>query len=370
MRSTASVPAPSASTPARDGGALETVDRRAYDEYTSALAGGRRATLAKDWAAAKAAFDAALRLRPHDARALAEKGYAELLAGETDAARSDLEAARWTDDKALAAQAWFNLGLLDDAPDGGDGGTALEDFWFSNQLRPTAEARAKIAGRAVCPVTVDTKRVAATHVSSWLAVAHLIQRGARNGCTAATTEADAKGLAETPGLPVTGQGTFHVVRSGNLELGGCIVNVAHVVQVRGADFWVYPEVGTGTIVWSMATQPAVALAALGGRVRATSTASWPQETVMCTGGDAADEIFECKGDPGEVPAGVAHPQSRPDYGDFLYDPATHELVLRVDDHASGRFASFGDGGRPIELRPAGDAVLVWGLGCARTIAVR
>ena len=70
-----------------------------------------------------------------------------------------------------------------------------------------------------------------------------------------------------PPLAIPAGAYVPFVRSGNLELGGCLVNVAHVVQVRGADFWVYPEVGTGTVIWMIPTQPAVALAALGGRVR-------------------------------------------------------------------------------------------------------
>ena len=88
---------------------------------------------------------------------------------------------------------------------------------------------------------------------------------------------------------------------------------------------------------------------------------------MCTtASDAAAEVFPCRGDPGEEPAGMAHPQSDPDYTDFFIDPVAHELVLHVEDHASGRFGYLADGGRSITLRPDGDGVAIAGLGCART----
>ena len=348
-----------------DASALGVVDRAAYAAYTSALVRGRRATIAKKWADAKAAFTDALRARPNDKRALAERGYAELLAGDTDAARTDLEAARDTDDNALAAQAWFNLGLLGQDKDGGASDDTLADFWFSNQLHPSAAARAKIAGRSICPVSIDPKHAAATHASSWLAVAKILTSGVK--CQAPKSETDAKALAETPGLPVSGQGTFYVVRSGTLDLQNCVENETHVVQTRGADFWVYPNMGTGTFTFMVPTQPAVDLARFGERVRASATISWTDETIMCTAGDASNEVFACRGDPGEEPAGMAHVPLPPDYTDFFLDGATHEIVSSIEDHASGRFALAGDGGRPVTLRPDGDGAAIAGLGCARTI---
>jgi hypothetical protein len=360
-RATASA---SSSASPRDASALEAVDRAAFLAYRSALVRGRQATLAKDWATAKGAFTDALRARPNDKRALAERGYAELLAGDSSDAQTDLEAARFADDKALAAQAWFNLGLLGEQHDGGASDDTLADFWFSNQLHPSTAARAKIAGRSICPVTVDMKHVAAKHTTSWLAVVKMLS-GAVDAatCAAPKTEAEAKALSELPGLTVGAQGTFFVVRSASLDTLSCMANDTSVVQASGSDFWVYPSAGQGAVAWMLPTQPTVTLARFDGRVRATTTMSWPEETIMCSAGDASNEIFPCRGDPGEETAGMSRAPTPPDYDDFFFDPTTHELVLRIEDQASGRF---GFGGRAITLRPDGNGVAVSGLGCART----
>src|SRR5882762_1896328 len=68
-----------------------TPEERARNKaYLDALNEGRSATRKKHYKEAIAAFDRAAKLKPYTARAYAEKGYAELLAGKFKAAEDDL----------------------------------------------------------------------------------------------------------------------------------------------------------------------------------------------------------------------------------------------------------------------------------------
>jgi len=73
--------------------ALDDAAKRTASAYLAALARGRKATTTKDFAKAETEFSACLRLVPRDPRALAERGYARLLAGKLDDADTDLKAA-------------------------------------------------------------------------------------------------------------------------------------------------------------------------------------------------------------------------------------------------------------------------------------
>jgi hypothetical protein len=128
---------------------VEIVKKR---ENLRALEKGRKATVAKDWKAAIVAFDEAVKIDPSDARAYAERGYAHLLQGDDlDAAEMDFaRAAELTKDASLLTQIWWNHGLLDEKRDAKD--NALVDFWIADQVKPNPAAKAKIAGKRVCPL--------------------------------------------------------------------------------------------------------------------------------------------------------------------------------------------------------------------------
>lgn len=121
-------------------------------QYLKALAAGRRATRAAQYAAAISAFDQALQAHPNDPRAFAERGHASYLNKHYDQAEGDLaRAAQGTDDRRLRAQVFYNLGLVREAL-GRDGTSA---FALSNFLNATAAAKKKLAGKERCPVEVD-----------------------------------------------------------------------------------------------------------------------------------------------------------------------------------------------------------------------
>jgi hypothetical protein len=78
------------------------------------LARGRKATIAKDFAAAEAHFTQSLAALPGDARALSERGYARLLAEKLPEAREDLLAAeRAAPHAILRQQILHNLMLVE-----------------------------------------------------------------------------------------------------------------------------------------------------------------------------------------------------------------------------------------------------------------
>lgn len=132
--------------------ALSEQERAKAKSYADALARGRAATKSKSWPEAIVAFDDALGAKPHDPRALAERGYARLLAGKTFEAESDLrEASQLALDPKLRAQIHFNLGL---ATEKTDHDNARAQFWASNHLSPSAAAKAKIGDKPVCPIDV------------------------------------------------------------------------------------------------------------------------------------------------------------------------------------------------------------------------
>jgi len=83
----------SSATSGRAPTALDEAGKRAAREYLAALARGRKATAAKDFALAEAQFSRCLQLLPKDPRALAERGYAGLLHEELAGAEADLAAA-------------------------------------------------------------------------------------------------------------------------------------------------------------------------------------------------------------------------------------------------------------------------------------
>jgi hypothetical protein len=82
------LPAPERKAVPLDGAAQKTAK-----QYLASLSQGRKATVAKDFAAAEAAFTKCLELVPNDARALSERGYARLLTEKLDEAEADLKAA-------------------------------------------------------------------------------------------------------------------------------------------------------------------------------------------------------------------------------------------------------------------------------------
>jgi hypothetical protein len=155
-----------AKKPNTDKKPLTDAERAQFKAYHAALAQGRKATLAKDYAGAVKAFDAALAQKEGDPRALSERGYARLLAKDWKAAREDLDkSAQGTKDNKLLATIWYNQGLISDAL--GEAASAQLYFARSNALNPTKAAQSKLDGKSKCSARIDRTEKPGTLASSW-----------------------------------------------------------------------------------------------------------------------------------------------------------------------------------------------------------
>lgn len=134
--------------------------------FSEALNEGRAKTTAKEFEAAIAAFDRALTTIPEHPRALSGRGYTRLLAGDLDAAETDLRAALVAPGTPeLEAAIAFNLGLV--AEKRGDLERARGYFAMANTLRPSKAAAAKLAAAKTCPVELLRDEVKSELYASW-----------------------------------------------------------------------------------------------------------------------------------------------------------------------------------------------------------
>jgi hypothetical protein len=136
--------------------------------YWKSMSEGRKATLAKKYDDAYAAFDKALVAMPDDARAISERGYAKLLAKDFPGALADLDhAVARTKDRKLLGQIYYNYGLA--AEGKGDAAAARAAFARSNEYNPTPAAKKKLDGKAACTAIIAAEMPASSSkkFASW-----------------------------------------------------------------------------------------------------------------------------------------------------------------------------------------------------------
>jgi tetratricopeptide (TPR) repeat protein len=144
---------------------LTAAEKREAAAYLAALGRGRKATVDKRWADAIAGFDAALKIRPKDARARCERGFAKLLSEDLVGARADLTAARdLAHDPIVLSQILHNLGRIEKA----EGRLELAEGLFSRAKKLAAAARQ--GSKNDCPVETTAKRESGKVLDSWKAV--------------------------------------------------------------------------------------------------------------------------------------------------------------------------------------------------------
>lgn len=165
--------------------------------FWAAVQAGRAQTAKKDYAAAIASFDEALKQLPDHPRALSGRGYARLLAGELDAAEADLRralAAPGT--KKLESAIAFNLGLV--AEKRGDQALARAQFSLANTLNPSKAAAAKLTEGPACPVELKYGDPESQLYSSWSELwRKLVDEGVVDGEKPPADEAAAKAIVCT-----------------------------------------------------------------------------------------------------------------------------------------------------------------------------
>lgn len=205
-RASATLALPSAATGASTATALTSatakkdgptpITQEAQATYTKSLGEGRKATVAKDYPKAEIAFTDALKAIPGDAHALSERGYARLLAGKFAYAEDDLHAAEnSTHDRKLLGAIYFNYGLVAEKQTLPE--IARAAFARSNQVNPTAAAKAKLTGQgAACTAAVTSSVQPFTAATGYLGVYRILRAAAKSAGkelgTDAASEAEAK----------------------------------------------------------------------------------------------------------------------------------------------------------------------------------
>jgi Flp pilus assembly protein TadD len=136
-------------TTSGDAGTRSREEQERAKAYEVALGRGRRATAARKWSEATEAFSEALAIEPRDGRAISERGYAHLLAGDLEAARKDLERARrWPTDSDVLASTLHNLGMLEER----SGNPAEAEELKAQAKRIRKNAQLAKTGAMRCPI--------------------------------------------------------------------------------------------------------------------------------------------------------------------------------------------------------------------------
>jgi hypothetical protein len=323
-----------------------------------ALQKGRKLTDEKKYVEAVAAFDAALAVKKGDARALSERGFARLLEGsDLDAATADFnDAASRTKDVKLLSSIWFNRGLVEEKH--GDAGNAIVDFYLANQLRPTEAAKAKLAGKKVCPALVENKYEAAwpdakmVDGADWAALAAGMKPISEYE-TPKTVDEARKLLfenGEVPKLPA-------LVTAGQVGSG----RVVYLVVARGQTLRAIP-VGVdgggrcpGSVEFEIAGQRDKVI-----HVHGTEVVEGGATFLCRKEGDAEGDRFECTDKPGEESAGTACLGGSPTERDLVVDTESGKLVLVERPQPSASEAD-------VTVKLTDKGVTLSGATCDRTI---
>lgn len=163
-------------------------------DYDGALAKGRSLSASKRWVDAIAAYDEAVRARPYDARARAERARAKLMIATDETAidvTMDLDLARaLTRDKALLAQIAHDLGVAFEAAHDKEGARIA----FVRAERAGSQPAAKKLGAASrCTVGVERQKPDLALQASWREV--LAALGGACDPPDASTEDEARAFA-------------------------------------------------------------------------------------------------------------------------------------------------------------------------------
>ncbi len=225
---------------------LDEAGQRTARAYLSALARGRKATVAKDYAAADDQFTKCLDLLPKDPRALAERGYARLLAGQLQEAKNDLTAAEHSaPNSMLKRQIVHNLMLV--ARKQGDDRAAQR--WETEKKR-IDEAR-RVVGDIECTLEVNSSDLEPMVVEDFdAALKRIIAEHARaDGCTEKEVSLESPRDFETneEQKRITTLAARHPFPDGGTVVWtrGSAGYRNHAVIAQAGKFYVYPNLSVG-----------------------------------------------------------------------------------------------------------------------------
>jgi Tetratricopeptide repeat len=149
-------------------------EKKAHALSLAAVSKGRAAVGKKDFPAAIAAFDEAVKLSPRDAQPIGERGYVKFLSGDVNGAETDLEAARdLGSTPKVMASIWFNLGLVRERRADAEG--ARSAFATSQEISPTKAAAAKLVGLSTCAAEITATADDLQKAANWSEAAKIMQ---------------------------------------------------------------------------------------------------------------------------------------------------------------------------------------------------
>jgi tetratricopeptide (TPR) repeat protein len=222
--------------------------------YVNALGAGRRATKKKDWQKAEEAFDKCLQLVPEDARARAERGYAKLLQGQLDEAKTDFdEAMKYTDSTSLLQQIAFNLVQV--AKQKGD--EKAEKRW--TKYRKDLAKSHRVSAGVTCTFDVQTVSLVPFRTKNLSELWPVILKAHGSGTLSDIKLSDASSSTEIP-LSATnaelwkGISAHHESEEGNYSFttSDNTQQVGHVVFKKNGEYFLYAGL---SVYWPIARCP-------------------------------------------------------------------------------------------------------------------
>jgi Flp pilus assembly protein TadD len=234
-------PSAQASSAAHAPAPIAPADLERAKQYVNGLTRGRKATAAKDYAAAVGHFDRALKAEPGDARALSERGYAYLLDGKLDEAAKDLEtAAKRASSADLLRQILFNQATVAEKRGDTKAAEALRaqrDNLRSAKRSKDKDCQLSISRPGTLPVVVKTFRdawaeIKKAHFAYWNHPVDTLESPAIDD--KATEEEVRKALI---GNAPPGDGAW------SIQTDALPLQVGHVIIVRGKQIHVLAGLG-------------------------------------------------------------------------------------------------------------------------------
>lgn len=352
-------PSAQASSAAHAPAPIAAADVERAKQYVNGLARGRKATVAKDYAAAVGHFDRALAAEPGDARALSERGYAHLLAGELDAAAKDLEAAAKRAGSAeLLRQILFNQATVAEKRGDTKAAEALRaqrDELGSAKRSKNKDCELSITRPGTLPVVVTTFREAwmeikKAHFAYWQHPVDTLESPAIDD--KANEETVRKALV---GNAPPGDGAWSVLTE------AARVQVGHVLFVRGKQIHVLAGLG-GFQVARCPFGDGMPAVVDGDLPRIQVDAENLELGYMCSL-PKSDDVRPCDEVPDGTPVQSYCYWTGSKFRTRILDPKTLAIVLDIEESVEARQSRTFESARPravLTFQP--DAVLVTGCG--------
>jgi tetratricopeptide (TPR) repeat protein len=184
------------------------MDKKQSAAFLAAMAKARADVAKKNYDAAIAAYGDAITISPRDAAAIGERGYVRYLSGDDSGAERDLTAARsFGATPKVAAEIWFNLGLV--RLRRGDGDGARSAFATSQSIAPSAAAAKKLEGLSMCTAELSTSDTDLPKVADFQGAAKIMEID-----PGAVADAGAKGAVCIHSYTADGSGDEHDVCNG------------------------------------------------------------------------------------------------------------------------------------------------------------